>query len=373
MTIHLNRGHIMAAVFILILGGWLLLGAATEENDYTNPRPLILDSDTRRVQVERMRGSEIERDIEISGKTTANRSVEVRSEVRSVVKAVHKQKGEHVRKGDLIVELEARDWPQRVAQAKAQVRQRQLEFESGQSLKKKGLFNEAQLAEAQTNLANARAELTNATLNLGATKIRAPFDGIVDQRYVEIGDYVQDNSPIVKVLDFSPYLITGHVAEKDAAFINIGDVARSQLITGDTVEGKVSFIAAEADESTRTFPIEVEIDNPAGAMISGLTAKILIPQPAQFAHKISPALLILNDAGHLGLKGIDQEHAVIFHPIDILKAENTGIWVTGLEEETDIITVGQGFVEYGEIVEPVYRDTNNASARIASETTEETP
>ena len=99
----------------------------------------------------------------------------------------------------------------------------------------------------------------------------------------------------------------------------------------------------------------MEVVNPSGAMTSGLTAKLLIPQPKQFAHNISPSLLILSDQGHLGIKGITPDNKVVFHNINILKAENTGIWITGLEEETQVITVGQGYVEYGEEVNPVYK------------------
>jgi multidrug efflux system membrane fusion protein len=67
--------------------------------------------------------------------------------------------------------------------------------------------------------------------------------------------------------------------------------------------------------------------------------------------------LILNEQGHLGIKGITPDNKVVFHSIEILKAENTGIWITGLKEKTKVITVGQGFVEYGEEVMPVYKKT----------------
>jgi len=356
MTIHLNRGHILALLLTFILASWLIIGLSSETEEYINPRPLVMDHGLRKVQVERIQGSLTERLITVSGKTAANRSVELKSEIRSKVKTVHKQKGERVKKGDLIVELDARDWPARVNQTKASLRQYKLEFESAKKLIKKGLYNEAQLAQAETALANARAELTNAQINFAASRITAPFDGIVDQRYVELGDYVKENTSIVKILDFSPYLVTGHVAEKDASFINIGDHAQATLITGDIIKGVIRFIAAEADIQTRTFPIEMEVVNPSGSMTSGLTAKLQIPQPKQFAHKISPALLILDDQGHLGLKGITPDNKVIFHGIDILKAENTGIWITGLEEQTQVITVGQGFVDYGEEVTPVYKE-----------------
>lgn len=355
MTIHLNRGHILALILIFILSSWLIIGLSSETEEYINPRPLVLNQGLRKVQVERMQGTLVERSIIISAKTAANRSVELKSEIRSKVKAIHKQKGQRVKQGDLIVELDARDWPARVTQATASLRQYTLEFDSAKKLVKKGLYNEAQLAQAETALANANADLTNARINLKASRITAPFDGIVDQRYVELGDYVKENTEIVKILDFSPYLVVGHVAEKDASFINIGDRAQATLVTGDTIEGIIRFIAAEADAQTRTFPIEMEVINPSGSMTSGLTAKLRVPQPKQFAHEISPALLILDDQGHLGLKGITPDNKVIFHGIDILKAENTGIWITGLEEETQVITVGQGFVVYGEEVQPVYK------------------
>lgn len=355
MIIHLNKGHMLALSLILIIAVWLGIGLSEESKEYVNSRPLVIDDGLQKVQVEVMKGQLIERAITISGKTAANRSVELKSEIRSRVKAVHKKKGERVKKGDVIVELDARDWPVRVEQSKASLRQFQIEHESAKKLLKKGLVNEAQLAKAETALANAKADLTNAEINLAASQIRAPFDGIVDQRYVELGDYVKENVSIVKILDFSPYLVIGHAAEKDASFINIGDPAKAQLITGDVIEGHIRFIAAEADKNTRTFPIEMEVKNIKGAMTSGLTAKLIVPQPKQFSHLVSPALLILNDQGKLGLKGLTEDDKVIFHAIQIVKAVSNGIWITGLEEESKIITVGQGFVDFGEQVSPVYK------------------
>jgi multidrug efflux system membrane fusion protein len=355
MIIHLNKGHILALSLILIIAIWLGIGLSEGTEEYINSRPLVMDDGLQRVQVEIMRGELVERSINISGKTAANRSVELKSEIRSKVKAVHKKKGARVKKGDLIVELDARDWPARVEQSKASLRQYQIEYKSAKKLLKKGLVNDAQIAQAETALANAKAELTSAKINLAASRITAPFDGIVDQRYVELGDYVKENVNIVKVLDFSPYLVIGHAAEKDASFINIGDPARAQLITGDIIEGRIRFIAAEADESTRTFPIEMEVENLTGSMTSGLTAKLIVPQPKQFSHLISPALLILNDQGKLGLKGLTEDNKVVFHAIEMVKAVSSGIWITGLEEESKIITVGQGFVDYGEQVSPVYK------------------
>lgn len=354
MTIQLNKGHLIALSLSFIAVIWMVAGAVTSDSEFINPRPLTLDSGLQRVQVERMQGELVNRDITVSARTAPSRRVELKSEIRAKVVAVERDKGANVKRGEVILRLDPRDWPARVKQAEAALRQRQIEARSARELRQKGLANESQLAQAETALANAEAELTNARLQLNATEIRAPFDGIVDSRAVEIGDFVKDGAPLVTVLDFRPYLVKGHAAERDAANINIGDRGWAELINGDRVDGRIRFIAAEADAATRTFPLELEITNPNGSMASGLTATIHVPQPATHAYFVSPALLILDDNGHLGLKGIDSDNRVVFRPVNLLKADNNGIWVYGLGEQADIITVGGGFVDLGQLVEPVY-------------------
>ena len=354
MTIQLNKGHIAALILTFLLVIWMVAGALKPQQEAQVNRPLTLDTGLMRVQVERMQGQQVNRDIEISAHTAPNRRVELKAEVRATVTAVLKDKGAKVKAGELILQLDPRDWPARVKQGEAALKQRQIEARSARELASRGLANEAQVAQAETALANAEAELTNARIQLQATRITAPFDGIVDQRMVEVGDFVKDGTPLATVLDFSPFLVKGNAAERDAADINIGDAAWAELINGDRIEGRIRFIAAEADSLTRTFPLELEISHTNGAMTAGLTAKIHVPQPATWAYFVSPALLILNDEGKLGLKGIDEHNRVIFRAVTLLKAANDGIWVYGLGQQADIITVGGGFVDYGQEVEPVY-------------------
>ncbi|MDK2779378.1 MAG: efflux RND transporter periplasmic adaptor subunit [Pseudomonadota bacterium] len=362
MTLHLNQGHIAALLLALGLIIWMVSGSLTRNDTPVNARPLAVASGLPQVQAEHMSGEAVSRDILISGRTAAQRRVSLKAEIRATVTAIHKQKGEAVRAGELILELDPRDWPARVRQAEANMKQRRLEAESARKLAARGLANDAEVAQAETVLANAEAELTYARIQLSATRIRAPFDGIVDQRDVEKGDFVQEGNQLVTVLDFSPYLVTGQASETEAADIHIGDPAWAELINGERVHGHIRYIAAEADHNTRTFPLEIEISNPGGKMTSGLTAKIHIPQPPVQAYYISPALLILNDEGHLGLKGIDADNRVIFHSVRLLSADDKGIWVYGPGDEADIITIGGGFVEYGQQVQPVYRRDTDAPA-----------
>ena len=71
------------------------------------------------------------------------------------------------------------------------------------------------------------------------------------------------------------------------------------------------------------------------------------------AHRVSPAVLALDDNGNLGVKALGADNTVIFHEVEIVKTESNGAWVTGLPNDITLITLGQGFVNPGEEVEPV--------------------
>lgn len=361
MKIQLNQGHWIAIALFLGLFLWMMVGVLDSDEAFDNPRPLTLDNELVRVQAEYLSGELVQRAVNFSGNTAANRRIEIRSEISGKVIAVHKPKGSRVKAGEIIIELDSRDLPARVKQAEANLRQRKLEAQGAKELADKGLANEAQTVQAETVLANAEADYTLAKIQLDNTKIRAPFSGIIDQRMVEVGDFIRDNTAIAVLLDFSPWLVKGQVPEREAANVNIGDDAWADLINGDKIEGKIRFIASDADPRTRTFAVEMEATSKNKNMASGITARINIPQPAIHAYFISPSLLVLDDNGKLGLKGLNADNQVYFIPVDLLKADDKGVWVYGPETGTSIIVVGQGFVDFGQTVEPVYKNQQDSS------------
>ncbi|MEK9714005.1 MAG: HlyD family efflux transporter periplasmic adaptor subunit, partial [Thalassolituus sp.] len=120
-----------------------------------------------------------------------------------------------VKKGDLLLRIDERDLPERVKQAEAQLKRRQLETESTRNLFKRDLTNQSAVALAEADLAEAEAILTSIKLDLEATRIRAPFDGIFDQRFVEAGEYVSPGMELVRVIDNRTMLIKGAVSENN--------------------------------------------------------------------------------------------------------------------------------------------------------------
>ena len=74
------------------------------------------------------------------------------------------------------------------------------------------------------------------------------------------------------------------------------------------------------------------------------------------AHRISPSLLTLDDAGNIGTKIIDEDGKVQFIVADIAQSSSNGVWVAGLPESVTLITVGQGFVTSGSLVDAIPED-----------------
>ena len=127
----------------------------------------------------------------------------------------------------------------------------------------------------------------------------------------------------------------------------------SQLATGETVKGRIRYVAPVADEATRTFAVELEVDNSDGALRVGGTAELHIPAEQLLAHRVSPSLLTLDDAGNVGVKIINDEGRVEFVAADIALSSGEGMWLAGLPETTTFITVGQGFVSDGALVNAI--------------------
>jgi len=140
------------------------------------------------------------------------------------------------------------------------------------------------------------------------------------------------------------------VPEYDINKVRIGQNVFVELVTGQKINGKLTFVSKSASPDTRTFSVESQIQNSDGKVKDGLTAEISIEIDKVMAHKISPSILLLNDEGKLGIRIVNNGKYANFVEIIILEDSEEGLWVTGIPEEVEIIIQGQGFVENGQEV-----------------------
>jgi len=183
--------------------------------------------------------------------------------------------------------------------------------------------------------------------------MRAPFDGIVETRPVELGDFLQAGQVCAEVLDPDPLLLVGQVSERDVARLKLGDQGQGRLLTGERVGGVITFVAHAAHPTTRTFRIEVAVPNPDSALREGITTEIQLPVEEHLAHLVPSSVLALDDTGELGVRIVDADDRVEFVRIRVIRDSAEGLWVTGLPETVRLITVGQELVVPGERVVPI--------------------
>ena len=122
------------------------------------------------------------------------------------------------------------------------------------------------------------------------------------------------------------------------------------MLDGRKAQGKLTFISRLGDEETHSFRVEAEVPNESRQLNAGVSAELRIATGKAMAHFLSPAILSLDDKGQVGVKSVNSEGKVDFHPIDLVRTEADGVWVSGLPEQLKIITEGQGFVSAGESV-----------------------
>ena len=116
----------------------------------------------------------------------------------------------------------------------------------------------------------------------------------------------------------------------------------------------LTFIGKQSDPVTRTYPVEITVENSDYSLRSGLTTTLRVAVDEVPAHRLSPALFTLDDSGQMGVRIVGDDNIVEFHTVSVIEDSPQGVWVTGLPETTRLITVGQEFVLQGQVVEPLY-------------------
>lgn len=360
-----KRPWILAVAVTAVVVAWLASGSigTRKPADLMPGSTHIGDSESiARVQVISQVAKPVTRMISVYGQTAPARTVEMSSETEGRVEGVEAVRGRRARAGAVILRLDMRDRRARLAQADASVREARTSYQAQLKLQADGYVSETQIAEAVAKLETAKAELTRAELDLEYMIIRAPFDGVLQERDVEIGDFVRAGDKVATFVDNTSIIVTGTIAEQDARFVAVDDNGRAKLATGQTVTGQIRYLSPVADPSTRTFNVELEVPNPDGSLPAGVTAEMILPGDKTLAHKVSPSLLTLDSNGDIGLKIVDAYDRVEFFPVELAMTDPDGVWVSGLPESAKIITVGQGYVAAGQIVEPVFVQPDTALA-----------
>tara|TARA_R110002096_G_scaffold34572_13_gene98638 strand:- start:3030 stop:4181 length:1152 start_codon:yes stop_codon:yes gene_type:complete len=347
----MKRSYLISLGIVLAITIWMLAGRLSPDaRDPVATTARSTETAAMTVAVETKTARDIVRYIVAHGHVEPHRVVTVRAETAGRISALGAEEGERVRAGNVLATIADDDRTAQLKKAKARVTERRQAHERVKRLAKKGYQAESQFDETLAELTIAEAELDEIRIDIEKTAIRAPFDGTLELRDVEFGDYVEVSGEIATIVDNNPLIVAVRIAQHDIRRITLSDSVDVVFATGETATGTVSYIAPRAEQATRTFRIEIEVPNPQATIRSGMSAEARIPTGTVSAQFVSSALLSLDAGGAIGIKTVDDDNVVVFHPIDIVMSEKNGIWVSGLPEVARVIAVGHGFVSQGQLV-----------------------
>jgi multidrug efflux system membrane fusion protein len=351
----MNTNVKIALVIILATLVWLASGL------FANEAPSKLDQPAlslTKVSVGEYSAQDFVPLLSINSHTQPNRVVSLKAQIAGIVESVPGQRGTKVDKNQSICVIEAEERPQRLMQSKAKLEQAQIAYTGALQLKTAGYQSDLAIAQAKANLEIAKLELTLSQNDVDSLEIKAPFAGIVEDRPVEVGDFLTAGQPCAKLVELSLIKVVAEVSESDVVNLKIGDKASALFDDYASRTATISYIAHQANPTTRSYRVEAEIKNTELQLRSGISGQLQLRLDSVKAHLIPASLILLNAEGQTMVRAVDQKNLVTQHKVVVVGESENGLWVSGLPAMINLITVGQNYVTQGERVETFSSNSN---------------
>ncbi|WP_308916575.1 efflux RND transporter periplasmic adaptor subunit [Jannaschia sp. LMIT008] len=346
-----RRSTWIAGLILVAVVAWMGSGLVLPGND---PDPVVARADAPAPTAVAVRPSvadDVTLTFRAEGQAQPDRDTALLAEASGDVAEVLVDKGRDVERDQVIARLSTTRLEADLRRAEGEAERAQREFDNASQLLDRGVATVDRVTDARTALTAAEAQVAAAREALDAARITAPFAGRVETLSLDAGEFVQAGTQVGRIVDNSPLTVAIQVPQQALQRIESGQPAAVSFITGETAEGEVAFVGTAAASETRTFLVEIEVPNRDGAIRAGISAEVTIPTGRARAHFISPSIVSLGPEGRIGVKAVE-DGRVAFYPVEVVRAEIEGIFVTGLPDAVDLITVGQGFVRDGEAVTP---------------------
>jgi multidrug efflux system membrane fusion protein len=349
-----SRSVLTAITVFGALATWLMSGVISDSAEPVEMATPLAESFAAqgpfKVVVQELVAERHTNRIRLQARTEADKLVTVASETVGTVSKLPVAKGAFVQKGQILCQLDIGARRANLDQARAMRDARKIEFLATQKLNAKGHASKSQTATARANYDAAIAAVKSAMVEFDRTKIKAPFDGILDRQPVKQGQFVGIGQPCGTVIDKDPLLIVGHIAESQITHVTQGAMGSAKLATGEIVEGVVRYIAETPNMTTRTFRVELEVANKDLTLRDGISAEMELQSGEVLATRIPQSVLTLGDKGKLGVRVVE-DNRVAFRPVTVISDSRQGALVIGLAAREKVIMRGGEFTRDGRAVD----------------------
>lgn len=219
--------------------------------------------------------------LQVVGSLSAVAGIEVTSEVGGQISAIHFTSGQPVSQGELLLELDDRTDQAQLQGLQAERSLARLKFERVAKLVKDKSVSKSDYDEARATLDNADAQVAAQQALVDKKRIRAPFDGRLGIRRVDLGEYLTPGAAIVPLEKLDPIYTDFTLPERELARISPGQAVEVhvQAYPDETFAGRISAIDPGVNVGSRSFRVRAELDNPTQRLRPGMFADVRVNLP----------------------------------------------------------------------------------------------
>ncbi|MEZ5499389.1 MAG: efflux RND transporter periplasmic adaptor subunit [Steroidobacteraceae bacterium] len=293
-----------------------------------------------------------------TGTLIAEADAIVPARVGGEVRRLLVEEGDKVRKGQLLATIDERQLTLELQQIDAQLAKARADYRRQLELHDKGLIAAGAFENQRFDLSDLKARHDLATLNLSFTNIRAPFDGIVAERHVRVGENLAAGAPAFRITNPNPLRTEVYIPERELARLAVGQRALIEVdaLASQQFAGAVTLVAPTVDPKTATFKVTIEVDSHDGALKPGMFARVAIELARRAGSLQIPRNALLENTDTPQVFVVDDGHAR-------LRTIKTGMndsrfveVLDGLDRDSKVVVVGQTALKDGSAIRVVSLD-----------------
>lgn len=268
-------------------------------------------------------------------------------------------RGDRVEEGQLLMQIDDRIWQANLKQARIAAEDARKNYERFQKLQESGAVADSEYDSIETAYIRADAMATEAEINIEQCRIKSPITGIINDRFVETGEFVSPGTPAFQVVDKATVNVVIQIPERDIFSIKPGEKVRFSIqpLPLRTFEGTVTFVASQADGRNNAFRTEITVDNADELLRPGMIAQV------EFFRGINKNMVSLPMSAVLPSKGdhivyLAKNNQAVRRKVQIEAiTQERALISKGLEAGDLVILEGNRTLNDGQLVNIMEQDT----------------
>ncbi|MFC1822480.1 efflux RND transporter periplasmic adaptor subunit [Thermodesulfobacteriota bacterium] len=291
----------------------------------------------------------------------------LKAEVPGQVVKVMVEEGQFIKKGQVLVHLDDRDYLSRLAQIEANHRMAKLDYDRMAELARKKIAAATRLDEAEARLKDLAARLDEVKLALSRTRIRTPISGRLNELKAKLGDLINAGQNVAQILQFEKVKVIVGVPESDVAAVF--DLHEAEIViealNGKRVKGRKVFLSRQPRTLARLYDLELLVPNPDGRILPGMFARVeLIKEIFQEALTVPLYAVITQNKERFVY--VEENGRAVKRSVELGILSGWQVQIkAGLKPGDRVIIVGHRLLDNGQTVE-VIKTVNNPSEIIES-------